>query len=192
MLNGPQPKWLKAALLRKRRTLRQGAYLTRDESSRHLHPWLMDTRSHVHEEVFPVTPARLFAALHTPSAIRRWWGAAGAIVRPAAGGWYAATWGADEDDPDYVTIATIKAFDAPRRLVLVDHRYFSKAGPLPFEANFIVEFVVEAHEAGAILRVTQSGFPTGGVADDYYAGCVQGWRDTFAGLRRYLGGAQDT
>ncbi len=40
----------------------------------------MTTRKHVHEGVFPAAPDRLFALLHTPNAIRAWWGAARANV----------------------------------------------------------------------------------------------------------------
>ncbi len=147
----------------------------------------METRKHVHEEVFPATPERVFALLHTPSAIRRWWSAARAIVIPERGGLWTATWGDDEDDPDYVSSATIRAFDPPRRLVLGDYRYRAKTGPLPFEADFVTEFLVTPHEDGAMLRVTQDGFPAGPEADDFYAGCEKGWRDTFAGIREYLG-----
>ena len=77
----------------------------------------MSTRRHVHEETFPVAPDRLFALLYTPSAIRGWWGAARAVVLAEPGGVWAATWGADEDDPDYITAATIREFDPPRRMV---------------------------------------------------------------------------
>ena len=50
----------------------------------------------------------------------------------------------------------------------------------------MTEFAVEPHEEGAILRVTQDGFPAGREADAFYAGCERGWRDTFAGIRAYL------
>jgi uncharacterized protein YndB with AHSA1/START domain len=60
----------------------------------------MPTRKHTHEELFPATPVLLFALLHTPSAIRGWWGAARAIVIPKEGGIWCATWGADEDAPE--------------------------------------------------------------------------------------------
>ena len=62
----------------------------------------MSTRKHVHEEIFPASVERLFTLLHTPSAIRRWWGAAHAIVVPETGGTWAAVWGEAEDDPDYI------------------------------------------------------------------------------------------
>lgn len=146
----------------------------------------MKTRQHIHEESFPVSPTRLFALLHTPSAIRRWWGAARVIVMPEPGGIWAATWGDDEDDPEYVTVATLGDFDPPRRMVLTDYRYRARTGPLPLEAEFVTEFAVTSHPEGAVLRVTQDGFPPGSEADDFYAACEKGWRDTFAGIRRYL------
>ncbi|MFQ5730892.1 MAG: SRPBCC domain-containing protein [Planctomycetaceae bacterium] len=146
----------------------------------------MATRQHVREETFPVSAERLFAILHTPSAIRGWWGAAQAVVLAETGGTWAATWGRDEDDPDSVTVAAIREFDPPRRMVLSDYRYYSKDGPLPFEVRFVTEFAVAPTADGAALRVTQEGFPASGEADDYYALCERGWRDTFAGIRRYL------
>jgi uncharacterized protein YndB with AHSA1/START domain len=146
-------------------------------------------RQHTHEEIFPVSAERLFALLHTPSAIRGWWGAARAIVVPEEGGLWAAAWGEDEDAPDYITVATLKVFDPPRRMTLGDYRYVSKDGPLPFEADFVTTFEVEAVErASARLRVIQDGFPDGAEADDFYAACETGWRDTFAGIRRFLDG----
>lgn len=146
----------------------------------------METRTHVHEEVFSTTPERLFALLHTPSAIRCWWGAARAVVLPQRGGTWAAAWGASEDDPDYITAATIDAFEPPHRMALTDYRYLARSGPLPFAAEFVTEFAVRPHPLGATLRVTQSGFPAGPEADQHYAACQEGWHDTFAGIRRYL------
>ena len=146
----------------------------------------MPTRSHVHAETFPVSPAELFAILHTPSAIRGWWGAARAIVLAEAGGTWAAVWGDDEDAPDYITVARIAVFDPPWRMMLSDYRYQSKDGPLPFEAAFVTEFVVEPADDGATLRVTQDGFPADASADEFYTACERGWVDTFAGIRHYL------
>jgi uncharacterized protein YndB with AHSA1/START domain len=146
----------------------------------------MATRKHVHEEVMPAGPERVFAALYTPSAIRDWWSVARAVVMPQPGGIWAAAWGASEDDPDYVVSAVLAEFDPPRRMVWRDQRYHAKSGRLPFEADFVTTFEVEPHPQGAVLRVTQVGFPTAVVADDFYAGCQRGWRDTFAGMRRHL------
>ena len=149
----------------------------------------MDTRSHSHQESFPVPAERLFALLHTPSAIRRWWGASRVIVLAHPGGTWAAAWGDNEDDPDYIAVATIRVFEPPRRLVLGDYRYHAKSGPLPFEAHFVTEFVVSPDANGATLRVTQDGFPAGSEADDFFAACQKGWKDTFAGIRKYLEGS---
>lgn len=142
--------------------------------------------SHVHEELFDASPADLFALLHTPSAIREWWGASRAIVIPSAGGLWAAAWGDDEDNPDYITAATMTVFDPPARIVFADYRYESREDALPFDADFITEFVVEPAADGTILRVTQDGFPDSPAGREFLQACEKGWRDTFAGVRRYL------
>lgn len=142
-------------------------------------------RSHIHEENFRATPERLFRLLHTPSDIRKWWGVTHAIVTPEPGGLWSAIWG-DEDDADYITTATMKVFDPPKRIVFGDYRYKAKAGPLPFQANFETEFLVTPHADGATLRVTQAGFPSESVADDFYAACQTGWNNTFAGIRKLV------
>jgi uncharacterized protein YndB with AHSA1/START domain len=145
------------------------------------------TRTHVHEESFDDTPEHVFALLHTPSAIRKWWGASRAIVVPRTGGLWVAQWGS-EDEPDFITSATMTVFDPPRRVVFGGYTHVAKSGPLPFEANFETEFTVRAGKDGrTILRVSQAGFPLDPVADEFYAACDRGWRDTFAGIRRYLG-----
>ena len=146
----------------------------------------MSTRSHVHEENFPVTVERLFAILHTPSAIRQWWSVGSSIVLAEPGGRWAATWGESEDEPDYISFATIRDFEPPRKMVLNNYRYLVKSGPLPFEADFVIEFLVTSHADGASLRVTQHGFPSDSVADDFYAGCQKGWHDVFVGIRAFL------
>jgi uncharacterized protein YndB with AHSA1/START domain len=144
------------------------------------------TRKHVHEEIFPASPERVFAILHTPSAIREWWGAARAIVIPEPGGIWIAAWGPDENRPDYVTAATMQVFEPPNRIVFGNYQYHARNGALPFKADFATEFLIEPHEVGAILRVTQDGFPDNAIADDFYAGCEIGWRETFKGIRSYL------
>ena len=72
----------------------------------------MNTRSHIHEESFKSTPEQMFHLLITPSAIRGWWGASRAIVTPKPGGTWVAAWG-DEDDPDYISTATLVEYDRP-------------------------------------------------------------------------------
>ena len=143
-------------------------------------------RSHVHEESFDASPEELFSLLTTPSAIRAWWSAARAIVLPETDGIWAAAWGPEEDNPDYVTIARIRVFEPPRALVLDDYRYWARSGPLPFDADFRVDFRISDTPDGARLRVTQRGFPCSAEADDFLAACEAGWRETFAGIRRYV------
>jgi uncharacterized protein YndB with AHSA1/START domain len=146
----------------------------------------MSTRKHVHQIELAVAPEEVFAILHTPSAIRNWWFANRAIVMAQEGGTWAAAWGENEDDPDYITTATIKVFDPPNRLVLSDFKYYSKEEPLPFAANFETEFTVIPASEGSILQVSQDGFPKDAVADKFYAACEKGWRDTFESIRRYF------
>jgi hypothetical protein len=71
-------------------------------------------------------------------------------------------------------------------MVLTDYRYRSKSAPLPFQADFTTEFLVTQVPGGAELRVTQDGFPTSPEADPFYGACERGWKDTFAGIRKYL------
>ncbi len=145
----------------------------------------MTTRQHEHSIELPLPPERVFSILHTPSAICAWWFASSAIVLPQTDGIWAAVWG-NADDPDYVTAARLAVFDPPRRLRLSDFKYFSKTGPLPFQAEFSTEFTVTQQGAGSVLRVVQQGFPCDPVADEFYAACEKGWHDTFASLQRYL------
>ncbi len=149
----------------------------------------MKTRAHTHTEDFAVAPSVLFELLHKPSAIRQWWGATSVIVLSKAGGFWAASWGDNEDAPDYLGLATISEFDPPRKMTLANNQYFAKEGPLPFEASLTVKFEVAPSEKGSNLTVIHEGFPAGAEADDYFNGCVQGWINTFAGIRRFLGDA---
>lgn len=148
----------------------------------------MSTRSHVASIDLNASPDRVYAALVTPSSIRAWWSAARAIVDPREGGVWTAAWGDDEDAPEYITTATILTAEAPKRLVLGDYRYFARSGPLPFEADFTTEFVVEPHDGGSRLTVRQDGFPSDPIADAFYEGCERGWRDTLESLAGFLEG----
>ncbi len=146
----------------------------------------MPTRKHVHQIELAVAPEVVFTILVRPSAIRNWWFANRAIVLAREDGTWAAAWGEAEDDPDYITTATIKVFDPPSRLVLSDFKYYAKDEPLPFEADFETEFIVIPAGEGSILQVSQDGFPADAVADKFYAACEKGWHDTFESIRRYF------
>ena len=150
----------------------------------------MTTRKHVNEEIFDASPETVFALLHTPSAIRQWWGASHVIVDQKEGGVWVAVWG-DEDSPEFITAGRMSVFDPPRRVMFSDFEYYARTGPLPFAANLSSDFTVSAVEPNKTsLRVIQDGFPTDSAADEFYAGCERGWRETFAGIRRYLDSAQ--
>ena len=131
-------------------------------------------------------PAMVFSILHTPSAICLWWTASQAIVIAHRGGLWVATWGPNNDRPDYITAATIDVFEPPYRLVLNRFRYHSSSEPLPFQADFTVEFTLKPVKGGTLLRVLQSGFPMDAAADNYFAACRQGWRNTFENIKRFV------
>jgi uncharacterized protein YndB with AHSA1/START domain len=147
----------------------------------------METRSHVHEEAFAIGPERMFHLLITPSAIRGWWGASRVIVIPRVGGVWSAAWG-DEDDPDYISAATLVEYDRPRRMVMKFGEYHARSGELPFKfaGDAVTVFTVEPTAEGCKLRVEQTGFPAESVADDFYAACETGWKNTFQGIRDHV------
>ena len=128
----------------------------------------------------------VFAALISPSQIKKWWFAKTAIVLPEAGGLYVAAWGENEDQADYISFASISEFERPFKLTLNYEKYFSKDGPLAFNANLDATFTLE--ELGAVTKLTvlQNGFPVSVAADQFYQGCVKGWDDTFASLKNVL------
>jgi uncharacterized protein YndB with AHSA1/START domain len=132
---------------------------------------------------------RAFALLHTPSAIRKWWNAQTAIVQARQNGVWAATWGSDEDAPDYICVARLMTFEPPRRLVMGKFEYMTKdSHGLGFNAELETEFTVSANGTGSVLRVEQRGFPDEAIADAFYASCVKGWSDTFDGIERFVSG----
>lgn len=146
----------------------------------------MKTRKHIHEEEFAVSPKKMFAILHTPSAICQWWGASKAIVLAEENGIWAAAWGENEDEPDYITSFVIKDFEPPKRMFLNEAKYFASEGQPPFEVKMTAEFIVEPSETGCLLRVIQDGFPCDTIADDFYTACDVGWRNTFEGIRKFV------
>ena len=147
----------------------------------------METRSHIHEESFDIAPEAMFDLLVTPSAIRQWWGASRAIVLPQKDGIWIAAWG-DEDDPDYISTATLVEFDPPRRMAMKYGKYFARTGSLPFEFadDALTTFTIEPSNNGCTLRVEQTGFPCDPIADEFYAACDTGWKNTFQGIRAFI------
>jgi uncharacterized protein YndB with AHSA1/START domain len=143
------------------------------------------TRSQWHEIELPAKPEAVFNALLTPKAIRGRWDNIGAIVTEIDGLWVMA-WGERENNPDFVTGARIKSFQAPNRVVLAYDYARARSGMLPFGATMTAEFAIQKHQSGSILRVTQTGFPAGGDADKFYEACGQGWRAALQGIGTLL------
>ena len=52
--------------------------------------------------------------------------------------------------------------------------------------NATTTFTIESHPEGCLLRVEQDGFTTDPAADAFYQACEVGWKNTFAGIRRFL------
>ncbi|HSL23506.1 MAG TPA: SRPBCC domain-containing protein [Vicinamibacterales bacterium] len=145
------------------------------------------TRSISRELELPLDAEATFALLHTPSAIRVWWSAARAVVAPRAGGIWVATWGPNEDAPEYTTAARILVWDPPRRLRLGQFEYYTadRVAP-PFIAALETAFSVRSKGERSILRVHQTGFPSASMADDFFSACERGWAATFEGIARYV------
>ncbi|MBI2427473.1 MAG: SRPBCC domain-containing protein [Ignavibacteriales bacterium] len=146
----------------------------------------MKTRKHTREIFLPASAEKVFQLLITPSAIKIWWNASRAIVHPKSGGIWIATWGENEDKPEYITSATMSVFDPPRGIVMTNYDYFSKDGLLPFNASFETEFLIIPQFNGSVLRVTQSGFPADSIADDFYAACETGWKTTLESIAAFV------
>lgn len=144
------------------------------------------TRQHIHEETFEIAQERMFEHLITPSAVRKWWGAARVIVLAEKGGIWAAAWGEDEDSPEYVSAFDIVEFDPPARIFLANARYSAVGRKLPFDLEMTTEFIVSPSDSGCLLRVVQAGFPSDAVADEFYAACEKGWKDTFRMMRSFV------
>lgn len=141
----------------------------------------MSTRSQWHEIDLPAKPEAVFNLLLAPKAIRGRWDSIGAIVTEIAGLWVIA-WGERESDPDYVSGARIKSFTAPQRVSLAFEYCRTRKGMLPYAATMSVEFAIQKIPAGALLRVTQSGFPADKAADAYYDSCGKAWRAALQGI----------
>jgi uncharacterized protein YndB with AHSA1/START domain len=140
----------------------------------------MSTRSQWHEIELPVPALTVFNLLLSPKAIRGRWNNTSAVVTELDGQWVIA-WGARENDPDYVTGARIKSFQAPKRVTL-DFEYVRSAeGQLPFASGMTAEFTIQTRFGGAsLLRVTQSGLPAG--EDAYFNACADAWRAALQGI----------
>jgi uncharacterized protein YndB with AHSA1/START domain len=143
----------------------------------------MSTRSQWHEIELPVSPAALFNLLLAPKAIRGRWNNIAAVVTEVDGAWVIA-WGQRENDPDYVSGARIKSFQAPQRVTLAFDYSRARSGLLSFANGMAVELTIQAKGASSLLRVTHTGLPA--ADDDYFNACADGWRAALQGLGAML------
>lgn len=127
-----------------------------------------------------------YRLLYSPQAIRDCWGARSAIVLPKVDGIWVATWGLDENDPDFVAMARIKRFDPPTTLLLGDYVFHSKLLQLEHKLPaFQTLFEVQANGKGSILSLEQSGFVRDPEIDEFYNRCNIGWKSTLMSLKLY-------
>ena len=141
----------------------------------------MTTRSQWHEIELPADPLTVFNLLLGQKTIRGRWGSVAAIAAELDGFWVLA-WGARENDPDYVMGTKIKAFESPRRVLLVCDYARAKSGLLPYGAGMTAEFTIQKAPVGSLLRVTHAGFPQGKEADAHYSSAGEGWRAVLQGI----------
>jgi uncharacterized protein YndB with AHSA1/START domain len=142
---------------------------------------MASTRSQWHEIELPVKPEAVFNLLIAPKIIRGRWDDQGAVITELEGLWVMA-WGERENDPDFVTGARIRSFQAPNRVVLGYEYCRARRGMLPFAAGMSAEFTIQKSPAGTLVRVTQSGFPSTPDADAFYEACGHGWRAALQGI----------
>lgn len=139
----------------------------------------MSTRSQWHEIELPVQPAALFNLLLAPKAIRGRWNNVAAVVTEVDGAWVIA-WGKRENDPDYISGARIKSFQAPQRVTLAFDYSRARTGLLSFANAMTAELTIQAKGASSLLRVTHAGLPADN--DDYFNACADSWRAALQGL----------
>ena len=128
----------------------------------------------------------VFNALITPSAIQKWWNAQTAMVLPKVDGFWAATWGENLDDPDYIVAAMIREFESPWKLVLTDYLYHSKDFAPPTGYDPTTEYRISPSPSGSLLTVIQSGFPNSPESEKFFQGCLTGWQATRQGIKDFL------
>ena len=92
---------------------------------------MTESRSIELDVTLPASCERVFDSLITPSAIRVWWSARQAIVIPQVDGWWMATWGEDEDAPDYICGYRLAVLDRPSAIVFADPKYVDRKGQRP-------------------------------------------------------------
>lgn len=96
-----------------------------------------------------------------------------------------ATWGEQEDHPDYICGYRLDVCDRPSRLVFADPVYYARDGQTPEGMeNARVEFSIVESGKNARLEVVQTGLPAD--APEHCEGCKKGWETTLKQLKDFL------
>jgi len=128
---------------------------------------------------------KVFAALITPSQIIQWWQASSALVVARKDGLFAVRWGGNEDDPDYISAASITRFNPPQFIRLENFIYYVKGQPEENIEDLPAEFRIKEKSAGAVeLEIYQAGFPSD--QPDFMENCRKGWQDVLIALKKLL------
>jgi len=144
-----------------------------------------ETRRQILEELFGVTPERMFQILTEPSAIRSWWGASTVVIDARKGGSWVTAAGEDDKGSDFVNSWVIVEYDPPTRMVLGSGKYFT-GNNWPIQTNMTTELIVEPQPAGCVLRIVQELSPADPLLEDFFDACVAGWQNSFEGIRNYI------
>ena len=117
------------------------------------------TRGYAHRVDIEAPPSRVWSALIEPALLSRWLGP-NAVVKPRAGGRFAATL-----DPGIEREALIDVYEPNRRLRLV---YLAPPQLPAFDGAVVDDYLIEPEAAMTIVRLLGSGIPEGKLWDGYY------------------------
>jgi uncharacterized protein YndB with AHSA1/START domain len=132
------------------------------------------------EVILPVPPARVWTALTQPDQLGAWFGSQATIdLRP--GGEVVFTWDGSTG-PRGINRGVIEAVEPPHRLAF---RWRSGPDNLPMT---LVEFTLQPHPAGTLLRLVESGFASlpPELRGPQRERNTSGWQRELADLAQYL------
>jgi uncharacterized protein YndB with AHSA1/START domain len=133
------------------------------------------------ELVLPVSPERVWAALTQPEQLSRWFGTQAAIdLRP--GGAVTFTWDGSSG-PVGENSGVVEVVEPPRRFAF---RWQSFGADVPPTR---VEFTLQPHGDGTLLRLVESGFASlpPRLRTEGHQQNTEGWQRELAELVGYLG-----
>jgi len=137
----------------------------------------MRTRGYAHRIDILARPAAVWAALVDPAQVARWHGPV-TVLKPRAGGRYAATL-----EPDIEREALIDVFDEEHRLRLV---YLLPPAMPAFDGALVDDLLLEPAGEGTLLRWLGSGIPDGPPWDAYHLKLRVGTERALARLKVLL------